>query len=189
MATESNRPFAKSKFSKGNPLAFGSCHAKVFEMLLRPSGCTTKDIERTFESNGIIWSGYGVILSHFKQSRYRPAKLGDHNHPIYARATGETRDGRPVFRLWHSKLEKWLTGVDSDLWGFPVSAKPKPKAKPKASRRAKAKVKRQSRAATVKAGAALQNTRVDAQAVAEADMAAEQTETAERTAVEMPALS
>jgi len=173
MATESNRPFAKSKFSKGNPLAFGSCHAKVFEMLLRPSGCTTKDIERTFESNGIIWSGYGVILSHFKQSRYRPAKLGDHNHPIYARATGETRDGRPVFRLWHSKLEKWLTGVDSDLWGFPVSAK----------------VKRQSRAATVKAGAALQNTRVDAQAVAEADMAAEQTETAERTAVEMPALS
>jgi len=178
MATESQRPFASSTFSKGNPLAHGSCHARVFEMLLRKSGITTKDIQREFEAKGIIWSGYGVILSHFKQSRYRPAKIGDHNHPIYARATGDTRDGRPVFRLWHSKLEKWLADVPQEQWNFPEYAKPKAKAStlPKRSKgkaKAKAKAKARARVERARAGADAQNARIDAQAAAEADMAAD----------------
>ena len=142
MATAGKRPFAGMKMTKGNPQMAGTCHAKVFEMLLRKSGCTTKDIQKEFEAKGIIWeSGYGVILSHFKQSRYRSPRLGNEHHPVYARKTGDTRQGRDVHRLYHSKEDKWLNEVPQEKWNFPVSAAPVKKAKPKAKPKAKAKVK------------------------------------------------
>jgi len=135
----SKRAFDDFQFSDGNPISRGSAHSAVFELLLQDKGVTVKEIKDVFEARGLFWKDYGVILHHFKRNRFRPKTFGPADHHVFARETGEVRDKKKAFRLYHEGEGKWLNKVPVSKWGFPPrvevktkkATRPKPVAKPK----------------------------------------------------------